>query len=136
MSVDAEISELEGRELDAAVAREVFGAEVTWREEGGAEHPYADRTLWAKWCPTCGYDGHWSARAVPHFSTDIAAAWKVFAALPKPDKGQWSIVRPTRYRGWTVRDGIPGQVVGTISAVADTAPLAISRVALRAVRDE
>jgi hypothetical protein len=53
------------RTVDALIARYVFGEVPNPDDYGG--------------CPTCGYDGKWSA--LPFYTTSLAAAWDVAERL-------------------------------------------------------
>lgn len=118
MADQTPVSELEGRELDVAVHREVFDHEVTRTSNsspssspGSTALEYRDET----------------GALVPHYSSNIAAAWKVVGEATAADfdlqtDGTW------RVRCWM--EASKGY------AEAPTAPLAICRAALRAVRSQ
>ena len=92
-----EILALEGRELDAAVAERVMGwvwmrtvpghvwGDGTVHEESKVRaHLYRPDSLLAHWGSIVPDDGKYPrgqcSASVPHYSTDIAAAWKVVTA--------------------------------------------------------
>jgi hypothetical protein len=109
------------RELDALVARHVFGHDVRyWEAYQGNERPsYWDET-----------DGC----AVPAYSYDIAAAWQVVEKLAPSEP--WAGVHFNLYRcahGYqaTFEGGADGEE-WKAEECADTAPLAICLAALKA----
>lgn len=78
-----------GRELDALVAKNIFG----WkrREPAECENPDIDDRGWAA-CETCGWTGNWDKEEMEHhldtrgsepkyYSIDIAAAWEIVRHL-------------------------------------------------------
>jgi len=106
-----------GREMNDAVAHRVMGwefhANAGWYTPGMWEFNPARRAAPCDWSP----------------STDIAAAWEV---VEKLDDGNL-IFSLLRYgAGWRVGFMDDGNMRG--SASGDTAPLAICRAALKAVR--
>lgn len=106
-----------GRDLDRLVAEKVMGLEV---------HKQAD-----VWLINSG-----TGKAVPHYSTDIAAAWKVVEKLhAQAGPEGWEVTinlqnfEPNTaepFNGWIV-------TVGCETARASSAPLAICIAALLAV---
>ena len=116
-----------GRELDDLVAEKVMGYRI----------PVQESLIGNEWSP------------IPHYSTDIAAAWQVIEKLTSqnagPDKACIeAIINTPKYPGWPtyVRDGeeehqdewcvewVDG--IDTIDvAFGKTAPLAICRAALK-----
>ena len=126
------IDEMEaGRELDALVAEKVMG--FYWRDVN--EH---QRAL----CPP-GIDDFFEIlwgedldKYVPDYSTDITAAWLVVEKHPH----YFILSRTNDWRGpgmlgdpkkWVCRFYAPER----FKVVADTAPLAICRAALKAVQE-
>ena len=98
------INEMEaGREMDAAVHREIFNKSC---------HSL-DREI-----------------LLPHYSTDIAAAWLVVEKM----KVRFSLTSLKTFKDgkWLCRTG---DVMNVITLIAETAPLAICRTALIAVRE-
>lgn len=108
------------REIDAEVAEDVFGKQVTWIAD---DEPHA-------WSGVGSEPGFQESTKVPAYSTDISAAWMIIADI------EWW--------GWELNGaGDMGVVVCYLNpggtpyrAEADTAPLAICRAALKAVRSE
>ena len=128
MSED-EIRQMEaGRALDALVAEKIFHIEVELRpltNHGGYLVP-------EDWYPA-GALCH-PAKAIPHYSTDIAAAWEVvdkWAEIEKsPVSVNWGTMSGEDPHASAVSFFGSGLVV-----VAPTAPLAICRAALLAVME-
>jgi len=129
-----------GREMDARVAEEVMGWEWMRQEPG---HKYGGGSIltkekckahliqpdykWIEWCELIPDDGQYPRgmnHSIPHYSTDIAAAWEV---VEKLDRGP-VVIRVTAG---------PETIVQFIGygggASGPTAPLAICRAALHAV---
>lgn len=162
MTADTQpVEELEGRELDAAVAMRVMGWRWYCRTEGFTSWFFLPPETPVDADPETtmdkvGIHGRLTPNPekapklrpegvpttvkprVPHYSTDIAAAWEVWGQLPE----SWALIRRVdgRYRcvpGTDYRGafGVARHERGE-GAIADTAPLAICRAALRAVRDE
>jgi hypothetical protein len=113
-----------GRELDALVAEKVMGADPS-------------TVHWHLSNATFLVDGKWvDVPPVPHYSTDIAAAWEVVEKMSQ--KYHWRIQSPFDvgdewYAGLTPRsvtgwNGRPDHYAG-----APSAPLAICLAALKAV---
>lgn len=119
-----------GRDLDALVAKRIFGAEMPmntypdrvylpeflrfYRAPGGAE-----AAGWPRGKP--------STTATPPYSTDIAAAWLVVER-----SGSFMLYQATG--GWVAQLGLRAKPYsGTSEAWAETAPLAICRAALASV---
>lgn len=121
------VEEMSGRELDAAVAREVMGWWSVY---------YDDETFTDEWSGRPG-DKHAARAWVPPYSTNIAAAWEVVDELvhrfhtvvkgPFHVGSDWFAgFTPVGVTGW---NGRPDH-----KASGSTAPLAICRAALLAVR--
>ena len=110
-----------GRELDALIAEKVMG--LTRHDESYVAEGVGKvlRFVWRDGCGTCVYSGD---MFLPHYSTDIAAAWEV---VEKADL--WSLygsIGDGPYRAciqFGDREGL---------MTADTAPLAICLAALKA----
>lgn len=146
-----------GRELDALVAEKVMGLvpgkdfgewpEHQWRRNAKGEIDYVEQgeRHGGPVCDRCefGYCQHCpgereEAKAHPceiepdDYSTDIAAAWQVVERLltMDPERIQFSI--ESRYPEWTVNTWCRAED-NNVCVVAETAPLAICRAALRAV---
>lgn len=115
-----------GRELDALVAENVFGAKVNFERR----YPRADLKLYHPCCPAmedrCSPEDYFD---VPEYSTDIAAAWEVFekllgkeahAAICRRHDGRWLVVDDCGDGFDLIADG-------------ETAPHAICLAALKAV---
>jgi hypothetical protein len=109
------IDELQaGRELDALVAEKVMGYTL-----GTPPSPESAINLAGPEYPV----------TVPHYSTDIAAAWQVVEKFKDRD---WRFILDKYDDGWGIEIELSGGKYGS-GAVAETAPLAICRVALKAV---
>lgn len=140
------VEELEGRELDAAVAKEVMEMDVRQlvddlgRPDGWVRLYHLGEDGQAHGVEVL--DGERVIRrSVPPYSTDIAAAWEVVehmrtegAANARPEDA------PMRYLFKLDEDaGFAACFVGPYdlywSSEHDTAPEAICRAALRALRD-
>lgn len=120
-----------GRELDALVAEKVMGLKV--RKEkvpNGHGHPAAHYDLVDFWYGKNEDIGH-----LPHYSTDISAAWKVMEKLKTLVKspGYVDVGTNNDKDGWSCelvrRSGEGGQP----AIFAPTAPLAICLTALETV---
>jgi hypothetical protein len=132
-----EIMKLEGRELDAAIAERLFGWK--WLEvessAGGLvrifRHP--ELFVYGAWGPKEEPINYYDT--LPHYSTDIAAAWLVVEKMQEKRNclsltygifsGDFVFEWKAEFR-MVPKDGI---------AWADTAPLAICRAALLAVME-
>ena len=57
------------RQLDAAIAG-ALGYKVKIEKYSFGEYHVATNKTWDGYCPSCGYDGLWSEREVPDYSTD------------------------------------------------------------------
>ena len=119
------IDELKGRELDAAVAEEVMG----WTDFVD-EQNISTAGLW-------GHEPSNHYSFVPHYSTDIAAAWTVVEKVGETTPGFSLIDWPPdgEAERWVAQIGshnYPDDLWG--EALAPTAPEAICRAALTAVR--
>jgi hypothetical protein len=125
------------RELDAQIAERVFG----WTRHPERMHPTDNRTIGGVlYCPPGHPHDAGSANVVPHYSTDISAAWLVIQNLcsrgMKPNilsGGQEEVV-------WTCGVDIYGydgwEDFRSVRAVEGTAPLAICLAALKALDKE
>ena len=137
LSLDAILSLPAGRELDALVAEKVMGLSVEdyrypmgWKR--GKAHSWAeeDVVLWGNILCILNPDGTRKLLddgfhvVVPYYSTSIAAAWELVIKL---DKYVFAVSRS--YRGWYGDFSLEETHIG----LADTAPLAICRAALKAV---
>jgi hypothetical protein len=151
------MSELTGRELDAAVAEEVMGREIfsrewpciyfksdeTW-EVAPEDYQTREPRRWGgqpeivwKFSAVNIYGQPYSSlHRVPDYSTDIAAAWDVVEKIEALEYGKVRI-DGSHYHGWHCsvcwgpgNDG-EGEAFGVPGA---TAPEAICRAALAAVR--
>ena len=145
MNEATSVDELTGRELDAAVAEEVMG----WSDVNGDEQHFmapARRPSFGVTSvppPLTGVALHGSRVRVPHYSTDIAAAWEVVERIGelgygvvanttgKVGEGQWRVAFM----------GLDFQFFDEVHmpdpdkwAWADTFPLAVCEAALKAVR--
>jgi len=115
-----------GRELDVLIAREVLGFDVEKHKKWG----YVETTP----------DGQ---RPLPHYSTDIKAAWEVADAigislLPIEDGSWFALIGPKR--GWTTPSEFfsymqDGQFKKGGAAVAETASMAICLAAVRTTKN-
>jgi hypothetical protein len=120
-----------GREMDALVAEKVMG----WIGiEGKHGHPLEKGPFKDCDCPSHSYQ----RQEIPHYSSDIAAAWEVaeklgLAIIPQSSKNgfRWLAcdVKLISYKG----DRIEVFPVDDTEYSCDTAPLAICRAALKAV---
>jgi hypothetical protein len=109
-----------GRELDALVAEKVMG----WRDVSDGYGTPPEATLWE------------AIHIIPHYSTDIAAAWQVVERMR--DQG-WtshytdlSLDSREPWHSWHFTGTTPPNGP-TLSAQASTVPHAICLAALRAV---
>ena len=75
------------RQLDAAIA-EALGYKVKIEKYSFGEYHVATNKTWDGYCPSCGYDGLWSEREVPDYSTDGNAMLELDSEM--------------RERGWAV----------------------------------
>lgn len=115
-----------GRELDARIAEAVFGYTLDYEfadlHVPPAPHVKELRDQYDEW------------GVLPHYSSDIAAAWLVVEALRA--RGIWLEELSGRYEesyraGFSWRDPARGMLYR--QAMAATAPLAICRAALEAL---
>jgi hypothetical protein len=121
-----DIGKLEaGPELDALVAEKVMG----WRYAVTDERQRVARKEYHWFLDETGF-GHLGFKP----STDIASAWLVFMHFPETYKGLthtqrnslgWTLGQPLEWHCW---------IGATNNVVADTAPIAICRAALKAVQ--
>lgn len=141
-----------GRDLDALVAK-ALGWQVITCEEAIAlsNKAFLDRPSWDDWyiqdmyikegpIPSTGF------RGLPHFSIDIAAAWEVIETIV--DK--YNCICSVRKIAQRYQFGLVKQYAATIAGgdlaydtpdcisatLANTAPLAICRAALKAVSNK
>ena len=121
-----------GRELDALVAEQVMGwtacdpAQESRPWECGDERPSVRTGMGIP-------PGESDRNEIPHFSTDIAAAWEV---VEKLDRDGHTMEMDKRDAGWVVRfvDYSKDPILSMeITDTAPTAPLAICLAALKAV---
>jgi hypothetical protein len=141
---------LTGRELDAAIAVEVMG----WRRHETRFEPCGSGGIIGCWnCSLSCCSPPWTSETVdgfcgrgpdirssnlPHYSTDIAAAWQMMddmfpsSYFIEIDNG-WREVNGERASGWNVRIVGPGF---DVEAFAETLSLAMCRAALKAVRSK
>ena len=123
-----------GRELDALVAKKVFGWAIrreSWYDQEGLE----TTVLYDSHDNQLGYAHGFDEmpEELPEYSTNIAAAWQVF---DRPEHEAWSIYRWDSAMleagcQWEIEDAD-----GNTLASAPTAPLAICLAALSAVGAE
>lgn len=126
--LEANLDKLEaGRDMDALVAHKIMGYYVDrWSPD------FSEIDYWYRTEPQPWYSGSHNeqTKIVPHYSTDIAAAWQVVERL-------WS--KHLYYFYLSYYESINWvRIVGTAPAEvwhgnAETAPLAICRAALKAV---
>lgn len=140
-----------GRATDALVAEKVFGwkrgvehrrplhresrdfpgQEINdWDDKG--PHPYAEdpegnQAFYACWCRFTTGTG-----TLPDYSTEFAAAWEV---VEKLNAEGWTVVlsSPAQGKGEHEVQVVPNVQFGFVSERAETMPLAVCRVALRAM---
>lgn len=127
-----------GPELDAEIARRVFGHESATVVNANLPSKYRymkTDCFTPRKCKELGYCPEGGCMDMPHYSTDIAEAWLVVEKMR--ERGWRFVVRDGAERGvpyvvtlWGPHDGSP-----TIVHVdeGDTAPLAICRAALAAL---
>lgn len=116
--------------MDALIAEKVFGVEVynTARNPKEQFLPRSRQMLDGPSCGSCEQNGlGGDAYEIPYYSTDIAAAWWVVEKLHL-EVGPWQVLG---WRASTYHDWNDPQVV---FAIGETAPLAICRAALKAVK--
>ena len=133
-----EIDRMEaGRELDALVAERVMDWRWLVSQVSGRRALFPPDHA-PEWFGRVA-DGsepltdQWDTR-LPHYSTDIAAAWQVVEKM----RERWPVVRlEVDVEGWRVEihtdEGTPSYYRPVAEDYADTWPLAICRVALKAV---
>ena len=128
------------RELDVRVHQEVFGVEVEFRPLTN----YNGYLIPEDWYPVGAI--HHPANAIPHYSSDIAAAWKVVEFMLDWNGPHWwddcsmRSHRSQDAQSWSWgagfrRNGFPNDDL-IVEARADTWPLAICRAALLAMETE
>jgi hypothetical protein len=146
-----------GRELDALVAEKVMGT-ITWTHgKAFVTQPNGCRSLGIAVFPngvderfvirdgnangnwSRGDGNRWMTEALPHYSTDIAAAWQVVEFLQREwdrldeKESQFWRFEDCHPHGWIARVIWPHDGEAEIASVdADTAPLAICLAALAA----
>jgi len=123
-----------GRELDAAIAREVFGLDVRRDEDHRHRYRIVGVSPFAYQFRLTDDDRGGDPNAVPYFHTNIAAAWKIL------EKGGHRYGVPILFRLQLLNDG-PHCRMGwkndngeVFQAYGSTFPEVISRAALTAVR--
>jgi hypothetical protein len=131
-----EVKHTAGRELDALIAEKVMG----WTRYPAGMHPTDNRTIsGVLYCPPYyPYDAG-SANVVPYYSTNISEAWEVVTKLA--ERGLWmTMLTPFNAAdGFHVAYTPHGEAqwqAGLGTVIADTAPLAICRAALKALDKE
>ena len=110
------------RELDALVAENIMG----WHNEN-----YPSALPWTAPAGRC-----YAFTEIPHYRTDIAAAWEVVEAVYKKT-GSWILVAPSldRYVAYE-QTGCADPDFGAFCEYADSAPRAICLAALKSVGAE
>jgi hypothetical protein len=116
-----------GRELDALVAEKVFGALISDPIFAGSMI-YQGKDNQGK---DKGFAVSGTIEDVPHYSTDIAAAWEVLEKVREqvPDFGFGIDDKPGEFRTYAVR-------IGDCMATSISAPHSICLAALKAVGNE
>jgi hypothetical protein len=112
-----------GQELDAMVAEKVMG----WLGVV-SEFMDVDRTRWFVPSGVPSYDA--PREKVPAYSTDLTAAWQVMEFLNKRGHRVGIAWQPPHWCAFVFSVGY-----NSLNSQADTAPLAICRVALLALDD-
>ena len=108
-----------GRELDAMVAEKVMGWNIINKHMGSPP-----KETWDEDTVVC-------IAPIPHYSTDIAAAWKVVEKMQYFQKpSQMGHPLHLKYCWWVNKWWA---CVESSEALEETAPLAISKAALKAV---
>ena len=141
-----------GRELDALVGEKVFGLKVEWLP--APEHPHHHGKNVPIEPQTGSYppngEGPWCAMywVIPHYSTDIGAAWEVVERVADGHVGTYDAMEVLLSYGperchVKIYDSSPGGYVGPagedipqapgVGLWASSAPLAICLAALQAV---
>jgi hypothetical protein len=122
-----------GRELDALIAEKVMGL-VKQQCPGGDFMEFAGGGGWR--CSTCGFEGAWGEegmeheKLIPHFSTDIKAAYEMQDTLKAKS---YYFRTHSNKNGWYVGIYKTGKR-GLLSwAEASTIPHAICLASLKAV---
>lgn len=104
-----DVDELEGRELDAAVAREVFRREVSWREGEAGTEPVLVEAGEAVPCPPYSRDAG-AARAVEEELDRRGLAEDYVDRLLKEERPRLGIVDTLEYRDvWNVLHAAPAR---------------------------
>jgi hypothetical protein len=117
-----------GREMDALIAEKVINLIIC---ESPFKQPGYQGVI-LNGSPYYNADGHGHYRSVPFYSTDIAAAWEVVEELNKTRLTYVEFI-DAKIPGTAWRVVLFDQGEGkTIVSLADTAPLAICRAALKA----
>ena len=114
-----------GRELDALVAERVMGFRWYVSSSSGCRGIFRpdDRP---SWFTTLATDHDWQ---VPHYSTDIAAAWGVVDAIVSRGM-RWGFSGPRDNGCWIAAIRVHAETDTVASAEGDTLALAIVRAAL------
>jgi len=124
-----------GREMDALIASRIFGLTIMKDSLDGEVRA---------WRPTerSNPPNFFEGVQVPflHYSTDIAAAWKVVEALRQGWQGHAAACIDIRISDWVkfpdCKVTIFGPDIAKVKAEADSAPLAICRAVLKAMDRE
>jgi len=115
-----------GRELDTVVAEKVMELRTTGRGDRHLVSGYDDPEGWGH------PDNVWED--VPHYSTDIVAAWMIVGKLIAEDR-QVTLSHRGRNDQWlwhaSISEAGSGLVYGGWEAFAESAPLAICVAALK-----
>ena len=116
-----------GREMDCAIAEEIFGWKILTK---------IPPLIWIN-NPADKANGGYGNR-VPHYSTDIAAAWEVVKKLVSIEEEgftKWQVVIDSDGINRWIAD-FKDDPLHTTNCSAPTAPLAICRAALLAIMKE
>lgn len=121
-----------GCELDELIAEKVMG--LPRAELGGACPKCGGGTrigTGRAWCSNCT---EWIYSPYPEYSTDIAAAWSVVQrSIPRQNFSLY-VIGPIWHCFFDLDMDAQNTFVNKFEARADTAPLAICRAALKAIR--
>lgn len=125
-----------GRELDALVAEEVMGWIRTTGIDMSGTKEYDPKRIITGWTFAVHLENQDTAvyfldEHIPHYSTDITAAWEVWTKLPYPK--QLFQLAQNEYTCFCGGDMTPGGVDYEWTATAETAPHAICLAALEAI---
>ncbi len=114
-----------GRELDALIYEKIFGKRRPQEGEKWDGMTHFFNYMHGDWRA-------WDGTPIPHFSTDIAAAWQVVEKLQTmKNVGLLIKAYPLEYGGRFVAS-VPGT---QIQGEGETMPLAVCRVALKIVEE-